>query len=49
MVHNLGKGKYIIQSIPGELNMEHTNILTIAAETEDGFVTSSMLINKLGY
>jgi len=49
VVHKLGKGKYIVQSIPGELSMEETNILNAASNTEQGCVTQSQLMNDLGY
>jgi len=48
VVHKLGKGKYIVQSIPGELSMEETNILNAASNTEQGCVTQSQLIRDLG-
>ncbi|KAH8331074.1 hypothetical protein KR067_011198 [Drosophila pandora] len=49
VVHKLGKGKYIVQSIPGELSMEETNILNTASNTEQGCVTQSQLIKDLGW
>ncbi|XP_030370210.1 vacuolar-sorting protein SNF8 [Scaptodrosophila lebanonensis] len=49
VVHKLGKGKYIVQSIPGELSMEETNILTAASNTEQGFVTQKQLMRDLGW
>uniref|UniRef100_A0A1A9WPH0 Vacuolar-sorting protein SNF8 n=1 Tax=Glossina brevipalpis TaxID=37001 RepID=A0A1A9WPH0_9MUSC len=49
IVHKMGKGKYIVQSIPGELSMEETTILTAASNTEQGFVTLSMLMEELGW
>ncbi|XP_043652000.1 vacuolar-sorting protein SNF8 [Drosophila teissieri] len=49
VVHKLGKGKYIVQSIPGELSMEETNILNAASNTEQGCVTQSQLIADLGW
>lgn len=49
VVHKLGKGKYIVQSIPGELSMEETNILNAASNTEQGCVTQSQLIKDLGW
>lgn len=48
VVHKLGKGKYIVQSIPGELSMEETTILTLASDTEQGCVTHNMLMEQLG-
>ncbi|KAI9577052.1 vacuolar-sorting protein SNF8 [Glossina fuscipes] len=49
VVHKMGKGKYIVQSIPGELSMEESTILTIASNTEQGCVTLSMLMEQLGW
>ncbi|EDW67713.1 vacuolar-sorting protein SNF8 [Drosophila virilis] len=49
VVHKLGKGKYMVQSIPGELSMEETNILSAAANTETGYVTQNQLIKDLGW
>jgi len=48
VIHKLGKGKYMVQSIPGELSMEETNILSAASNTELGCVTQSQLIRDLG-
>lgn len=48
MVHKLGKGKYMVQSIPGELSMEETNILNAASNTESGYVTQRQLMEDLG-
>lgn len=48
VVHKLGKGKYIVQSIPGELSMEETNILSAASNTETGCITQNQLITDLG-
>ncbi|XP_037810952.1 vacuolar-sorting protein SNF8 [Lucilia sericata] len=49
VVHKLGKGKYIVQSIPGELSMEETTILTVASNNEQGYVTLTILIEQLGW
>ncbi|KAL9900666.1 vacuolar-sorting protein SNF8 [Glossina fuscipes fuscipes] len=49
VVHKMSKGKYIVQSIPGELSMEESTILTIASNTEQGCVTLSMLMEQLGW
>ncbi|XP_017845938.1 vacuolar-sorting protein SNF8 [Drosophila busckii] len=49
VVHKLGKGKYMVQSIPGELSMEETNILNAASNTEQGCVTKDQLINDLSW
>ncbi|CAO1408092.1 unnamed protein product [Diamesa hyperborea] len=49
VVHPVGKNRYIVQSIPGELNLQETQILSIAADQENGFVTSSIIIKSLGW
>ncbi|XP_017475891.1 PREDICTED: vacuolar-sorting protein SNF8 [Rhagoletis zephyria] len=49
VVHKVGKGKYMVQSIPGELSMEETKILTAASNTELGCVTLQMLTEQLGW
>lgn len=48
MVHKLGKNKYIVQSVPGELSMEQTSILTLASEVNQSYVTQTMIMDKLG-
>lgn len=49
VVHKVGKGKYMVQSIPGELSLEETKVLTVASNTDMGFVTLRMLTEHLGY
>ncbi|XP_034112971.1 vacuolar-sorting protein SNF8 [Drosophila albomicans] len=49
VIHKLGKGKYMVQSIPGELSMEETNILSAASNTELGSVTQTQLMKDLGW
>lgn len=39
----------MVQSIPGELSMEETNILNAASNTESGYVTQRQLMEDLGY
>uniref|UniRef100_A0A023F8R0 Vacuolar-sorting protein SNF8 n=1 Tax=Triatoma infestans TaxID=30076 RepID=A0A023F8R0_TRIIF len=41
----VGKGNYMVQSIPGELSMDQTTILTLASQS--GYVSTSQLINSL--
>lgn len=48
-VHALGKNRFIIQSIPGELSLQETKALTIAANQEKGAITESLLINELNW
>ncbi|XP_055384895.1 vacuolar-sorting protein SNF8 [Condylostylus longicornis] len=49
VVYPVGKGKYMVQSIPGELSLEETTILTAASNTEQGFITLSLLTKELGW
>ncbi|TMW46055.1 hypothetical protein DOY81_008870 [Sarcophaga bullata] len=49
IVHKLGKGKYIVQSIPGELSKEDTAILTLASNNENGYVNMTMIKEQLGW
>lgn len=48
-VHPLGKNRYIIQSIPGELSLQETKALSTAANQENGAVTKSLLMKELGW
>lgn len=48
-VHALGKDRYIIQSIPGELSLQETKALTVAAGQETGSITKSLLIKELAW
>lgn len=48
VVYKVGKGKYMVQSIPGELSLDETKILTAASNTEKGYVTLKMITEQLG-
>lgn len=48
-VHALGKDRYIIQSIPGELSLQETKALTVASNQDNGSITKSLLIKELGW
>jgi len=48
-VHSLGKDRYIIQSIPGELSLQETKALTVAANQVNGSITKSLLMKELGW
>eukprot|EP00058_Branchiostoma_floridae_P006517 XP_002592005.1 hypothetical protein BRAFLDRAFT_79594 [Branchiostoma floridae] len=41
----VGGGRYLVQSVPGELNMDHTTVLQLAEGS--GFVSESSIVNKL--
>lgn len=49
VVYKVGKGKYMVQSIPGELSLDETKILTAASNTEKGYVTLKMITEQLGW
>lgn len=48
-VHSLGKDRHIIQSIPGELSLQETKALTLAASTATGSITKTLLAKELGW
>ncbi|XP_019636222.1 PREDICTED: vacuolar-sorting protein SNF8-like [Branchiostoma belcheri] len=41
----VGGGRYLVQSVPGELNMDHTTVLQLAEGS--GFVSESSIVSKL--
>lgn len=43
----VGKGKYMVQSVPGELSLQETSILTVAADRGDGCVSLQILQEAL--
>ena len=45
----VGKNKHMVQSIPGELSLQDTSILTLASNQGEGYVTIDMLIKDLWY
>jgi len=47
IVYKIGKGRHMVQSIPGELSMQETSVLTAASNQGQGCVTVSLLINEL--
>ncbi|XP_018331286.1 vacuolar-sorting protein SNF8 [Agrilus planipennis] len=46
-VISVGKGKYMVQSIPGELSMDHTAILQQMSDANESFTSVSMLTRRL--
>lgn len=46
-VLKVGKGKYLIQSIPGELSLDESTLLNLASNTEDGCITEDLIKEKL--
>lgn len=47
-VHQVSKNRYLVQSIPGELSLQETSVLGVAANQEQGMVTVDILIKELG-
>lgn len=47
-VYAIGKGRYMVQSVPGELSLQETSVLSAAAAQPDGRVSKSMLMRELG-
>lgn len=43
----IGRGKHLVQSVPGELSMDHTAVLQQASLSGNAHVTKSMLENEL--
>lgn len=43
----VGKGQYMVQSVPGELNMDHTAVLQQASNSGQAFVSVSILKSEL--
>lgn len=39
----------MVQSVPGELSLQETSVLTVASNQDQGFVTMSILMKELGY
>lgn len=45
----IGKGKYMVQSVPGELSMDHTAILQLLNNLSEAFVSVTILKEKLNW
>lgn len=45
----IGKGKWLVQSIPGELNMDQTLVLQKASSQATSFVSARILQEELGW
>ncbi|XP_045504583.1 vacuolar-sorting protein SNF8 [Colias croceus] len=48
-VISIGKGKWLVQSIPGELNLDQTLVLQKASSLGTAWISISMLTNDLGW
>lgn len=42
----MGKGKFMVQSVPGELSMQETAVMTLAAD-KNGFVSAQLIMDQL--
>ncbi|KAJ3658982.1 hypothetical protein Zmor_010692 [Zophobas morio] len=49
MVVPVGKGQYMVQSIPGELSMDHTAVLQQVTHSNQAFVSVGYLRRELGW
>lgn len=45
----VGKNKYMVQSVPGELSMDHTAVLQLLNNINEAFVSVSILKEKLNW
>lgn len=45
----IGKGQYLVQSVPGELTMDHSLLLQQVAEKRDAHISVTMLEDKLNW
>lgn len=48
-VISMGKGRYMVQSVPGELSLQETSILTLASDRGDGCVSMKILMDSLNW
>lgn len=47
-VYPISKGRYMVQSIPGELSLDETSVLNLASNQKSGSVTVAIIISQLG-
>lgn len=45
----VSKGKYLVQSVPGELSMDHTAVLQLASSQNKSYVSVSVIRNELNW
>ncbi|CAH0397177.1 unnamed protein product [Chilo suppressalis] len=45
----MGKGKWLVQSVPGELNLDHTLVLQKVSSLGTAWVSNSILMDDLGW
>lgn len=41
----LGGGRFLVQSVPGELSMDHSRVLQLAEDA--GYVTKELIVDRL--
>lgn len=49
VVYPVGKGRHMVQSIPGELSLQETSVLSAAVNQGQGSVTKSLLMSELSW
>lgn len=49
LVVPVGKGQYMVQSVPGELSMDHSTVLQQATHSNQAFVSVGHLVKALGW
>lgn len=47
MIYSIGRDRHMVQSIPGELSLHETLVLTVAAKQPEGCVTEELLQKEL--
>lgn len=48
-VISMGKGRFMVQSVPGELSLQETSIMTLASDRGDGCVSLKILMEALNW
>lgn len=46
-VYSIGKGRYMVQSIPGELSLDETAVLQLASDQMTGSISVQALVKEL--
>lgn len=46
-VYPIGKGRYMVQSIPGELSLDETSVLQLASDQKSGSITVAAIASSL--
>lgn len=48
-MYAIGRGRHMVQSVPGELSLEETTVLAAAAERPNGCVSRAQLQEQFGW